>query len=111
GDVLAADVEAEGSEPSDDELVDFLREARPDLDEKKLRKDLERLEKEGRLTVIREDVAMRKAVDLVVEHAKPIEPERAAAREKIWTPSGASLLRPLCDLDSIRIDPAKEREA
>ena len=29
---------------------------------------------------------MRKAVDLVVESAKPIEAEQAAAREKIWTP-------------------------
>jgi hypothetical protein len=29
---------------------------------------------------------MRKAVDLVVENAKPIEAERAAAREKLWTP-------------------------
>ena len=29
---------------------------------------------------------MRKAVDLVVEHAKPIPAEKAAARDKIWTP-------------------------
>jgi hypothetical protein len=29
---------------------------------------------------------MRKAVDLVVEHAKPIAAETAAAREKLWTP-------------------------
>ena len=43
-----------------------------------------------RENVLREDVAMRKAVELVAEHAKPIEPERAAAREKLWTPSGGS---------------------
>ena len=29
---------------------------------------------------------MRKAVDLVVEHAKPIPVEQAAAREELWTP-------------------------
>jgi hypothetical protein len=36
--------------------------------------------------VLREDVAMRKAVDLVAENAKPIEPALAEARGKIWTP-------------------------
>ena len=29
---------------------------------------------------------MRKAVDLLVEHAKPIPVEQAEAREKLWTP-------------------------
>ena len=38
------------------------------------------------LAVLREDVAMRKAVDLVADSAKPIEPSLAQAREKIWTP-------------------------
>jgi trigger factor len=84
--VLAAIVEAESIEPTDDDVVEFLGGSQPGLDEKKLRKDLARLEREGRLALIREDVAMRKAVDLVVESAKPIEPERAAAREKLWTP-------------------------
>jgi hypothetical protein len=28
-------------------------------------------------------------VDLVVESAKPIEAERAVAREKLWTPESA----------------------
>ncbi len=35
---------------------------------------------------LREDIAMRKAVDMIVEHAKPIPLERAQAREEIWTP-------------------------
>jgi len=84
--VLAAIVEAAGIEASDDELLDALREATPGADDKALRKALGQLEKDGRLAVLREDVAMRKAVDLIAEHAKPIEPELAAAREKIWTP-------------------------
>ena len=84
--VLAAIVEAEGIDATDDELLDALREATPGADDKALRKALAQLEKDGRLAVLREDVAMRKAVDLVAEHAKAIEPELAAAREKIWTP-------------------------
>jgi trigger factor len=84
--VLAAIVEAETIEPSDYELLDALREATPGTDDEALRKALAQLEKDGRLAVLREDVAMRKAVDLIAEHAKPIEPELAAAREKIWTP-------------------------
>ena len=84
--VLAAVVEAENIDPSEDELIEFLSGGRPGGDDKKLRKDLARLEKEGRLQMIREDVAMRKAVDFIAEHAKPIDPGRAEAREKLWTP-------------------------
>jgi hypothetical protein len=29
---------------------------------------------------------MRKVVDLLVEHAKPIPVEQAQARDKLWTP-------------------------
>ncbi len=31
---------------------------------------------------------MRKAAELIVEAAKPIEMDRAEAREKLWTPEG-----------------------
>jgi hypothetical protein len=34
-------------------------------------------------------VRLRKAADLVVEQAKPIPLEQAAAREAIWTPEKA----------------------
>jgi trigger factor len=88
--VLAAIVEAESIQPSDEDLIEALREATPNVEDKKLAKALEKLKRDGRDAVLREDVAMRKAVDLVVEHAKAIEPGRAAAREKIWTPSGGS---------------------
>jgi trigger factor len=84
--VLAAIVEAANIEVSDDELLDALREATPDAADKQLRKALAQLEKDGRLAVLREDVAMRKAVDVVADSAKPIEPSLAEAREKIWTP-------------------------
>jgi trigger factor len=84
--VLAAVVEAEKIEPTDDELLEALREATPGVEDDKLREALAELEKDGRLAVLREDVAMRKAVDLIADNAKPIEPSLAEARGKIWTP-------------------------
>src|SRR4051795_11111211 len=50
--VLAAVVEAEGIEPSEDEIIEFLKEGRAETDEDQLRKDLQRLEKEGRLSLL-----------------------------------------------------------
>ncbi len=88
--VLAAIVEAEGIEVGDDELLDSLRQmvagGGRQPDEQMLTGTLERMKSEGRDDVLREDVAMRKAVDLLVEHAKPIPVEQAEAREKLWTP-------------------------
>src|SRR3954471_16778907 len=84
--VLAAIVAAEKIEPTDDEMLEALREATPGVQDEELRKALDQLEKDGRLAVLREDVAMRKAVDLVADNAKPIEPSLAEARGKIWTP-------------------------
>ena len=84
--VLAAVVEAEKIEPTDEELLEALREATPGVEDDQLRKALDQLEKDGRLAVLREDVAMRKAVDLIADNAKPIEPSLAEARGKIWTP-------------------------
>ena len=88
--VLAAIVEAEGIEVSDEELEEALRAAAPpDAGEKQLKRALKRARSQGADEALREDIAMRKAVDLVVENAKPIEAERAAAREKLWTPESA----------------------
>src|SRR3954447_14083442 len=89
--LLAAVVETEAIEVTDDELLDSLRSAtqgpgRPATNEKKLLKSLERAKKEGRDEPLREDIAMRKAVDLMVESAKPISVEQAQARDKLWTP-------------------------
>jgi trigger factor len=88
--VLAALIEAEGIEVSDDELVEALTAAtaggdRP-ADPDTARKTLERAKELGRDDVLREDIAMRKAVDLLVDGAKPIPAEQAEAREKLWTP-------------------------
>jgi trigger factor len=89
--VLAAVAEAEGIEVTDDEVLDSLREAMsggggrmPSDDE--LRKSLAQAKTQGRDEPLREDIAMRKAVDLLVENAKPIPAEQAQARDKLWTP-------------------------
>jgi trigger factor len=89
--VLAAVVEAEGIEVSDDDVLDSLRQATSaggaqPPSEKELAKALERARAQGRDEALREDIAMRKAVDLLVEHAKPIPVEQAKARDQLWTP-------------------------
>jgi trigger factor len=85
--VLAAIVAAEGIEVSDEEVTQALREAAgPDASEKQLGRALKRARRQGADEALKDDIAMRKAVDLVVEHAKAIPAEQAAAREKLWTP-------------------------
>jgi trigger factor len=85
--VLAAIVEAEGIEVSDGEVNEALRAAAPpDASEKQLKRALKRARSQGADEALREDIAMRKAVDLVVENAKPIPAGQAAAREALWTP-------------------------
>jgi trigger factor len=83
--VIAAVIEAEEIAPSDGDVLAALQATavRESTTPEKLRK---RLEKAGRLDDLREDLAQGQAVDLLVESAKPISPERAAAREKLWTP-------------------------
>jgi trigger factor len=85
--VLAEIVKAEGIEVSDEEVETALREAAgPDATDRQVKRALKRARKQGAEDALREDIAMRKAVDLLVESAKPIPVEQAAAREKLWTP-------------------------
>ncbi len=83
--VLAAVVEAEKIEPTDDELIEALRPVaeRDGADPAEL---LEQLGKAGRLESLREDVASRQAVELLVRESQAITVEQAQAREKLWTP-------------------------
>jgi trigger factor len=75
---LAAIVASEGIEVSDDELLDALREAstepgkQPPSD-KALQRSLKKARARGGDKALREDIAMRKAVDLIVDSAKPVE--------------------------------------
>jgi trigger factor len=82
--VLAAIVEAEGIEPTEEEAIEALTRAAGGRAPN--RKALERLRTSGRLDDVKEDVAQRKALDLITESAKPITVEQAKARDKLWTP-------------------------
>jgi trigger factor len=83
--VLAAVVAAEGIEPSDDELLESLKPSaeREGTTPEEL---LEQLRKADRVERMREDLATRQAIDLLVQAAKPISVEQATARKKLWTP-------------------------
>jgi trigger factor len=80
---LAAVAEAEGIEPSDSDLLEALGPGEGKNDPRKL---LERLKQTGRDGLLRDEVRLRKAADVVFEAAKPIPVSQAAAREAIWTP-------------------------
>jgi trigger factor len=83
--VIAAVIEAEEIEPSDGDVLAALQASatREGTTPEKLR---QRLDDAGRLDEVREDLAQRAAIDYLVEHANPIDPGRAAARDKLWTP-------------------------
>jgi trigger factor len=83
---LSAIADAEEIEVSNDELVEALG---PGEGKEAPEKLLERLRDSGRDSLLRDEVRLRKAADLVVEQAKPIPLEQAAAREAIWTPEKA----------------------
>jgi trigger factor len=85
--VLTAIVEAEQIQPTDDDLREAVAPTaeREGTDPDKL---LDRLRQANRLDRLREEVAARQAVELLVREAKPISVEQAQARQKLWTPGG-----------------------
>ena len=74
--VPAAIIEAEGIEPSEDELLEAVGQAADGGSPKKL---LERLKSAGRLDALKEDLAQRKALDVVADSAKPVAAEATAS--------------------------------
>jgi trigger factor len=83
--VITAVVAAEGISPSEQELEEALEPASRES-ESTPEQLLAQLRKSGRLEELREDLAARRAIDLIAEHAEPIALELAQAREKLWTP-------------------------
>jgi trigger factor len=82
--VLAAVIEAEGITPSDGDILDALQETalQQGVEPEKLRK---RLEQQGRLDELVEDLAQRQAVELLAERAgggKPAEAAEAPAADE-----------------------------
>lgn len=82
---LAAVVEAEGIEVSEEELLEAVAPTaeREGADPADL---LQRVRDRGREDALRADLATRKAIDLIAESATAIPAERAEARDKLWTP-------------------------
>jgi len=87
--VLTAVVAAERIEPSEAQLEEAVSSAAQERDESSATV-LKELRKSGRLEDLRDDLAARAAIDLIAEHAEPIAPELAQAREKLWTPESGS---------------------
>jgi len=83
--VLAAIAEAEDIQVSDEEMVEALAHT-AEHERTTPEKLLARLRENGRDAMVREDIQVRKAIDVVADSAKPIPLEQAEAREKIWTP-------------------------
>ncbi|HXB64826.1 MAG TPA: trigger factor [Solirubrobacteraceae bacterium] len=83
--VLTAVVAAEGIAPEEEELLEAVRPAAERAQEPPAQV-LERLRDAGRLDEIREDLAARKAIELIATAAVPIPLEQAHAREQLWTP-------------------------
>jgi trigger factor len=98
--VIAAVAEAEGIEPTEEQLLEALEHS-AEHEETTAAKLLERLRGSGRLDALKQDLAARQAVDFLAEHAEAISVEKAQAKGKLWTPgdeekaaSGAGLWTP-----------------
>lgn len=83
--VLAAIAEAEAIEVTEEEMTEALAHT-AEHERTTPEKLLARLRENGRDAMVREDIQVRKAIDIVADSAKPIPLEQAEAREKIWTP-------------------------
>jgi trigger factor len=83
--VLEAVADAEKIEVSDEDLVEALAPI-AERESVKPEEMLERLRQAGRDKLLRRDLRMRRALEKIAEKAKPIEQEKAEAREAIWTP-------------------------
>ena len=80
---LAAVVESEGIDVSDEELLDALQQGEETETPERM---LERLRANGRDALLREELRLRKAAEVIAGSARPIPQGQAAARENLWTP-------------------------
>jgi trigger factor len=83
--VITAIVQEREISPSEEELLEALK-ATAENEKIEPQTLLQDLRAAGRLEEVREDLAARKAIDLLAASAKPIPPAQAQAREALWTP-------------------------
>jgi trigger factor len=79
--VLAAIIEAEQIEPTEQQLLDAL-EGAAEREQMSRQKLLDRLRSAGRVDALAKEVAAEQAIDLVIQTAKPVSPEQAAKKKK-----------------------------
>ena len=86
--VLEAIADAEKIEIGEKEMLDALQvpPGHEDHGHPEPEQALEEIRKSGREELLKDDLRMRRALELIAENAKPIPMEQAQAREDIWTP-------------------------
>ncbi len=86
--VLEAVAEAEGIEISEEDELEALQipPGHEDHGHDEPEVALRKIRESGREELLREDLRMRRALELIAEEAKPIPLDQAKAREEIWTP-------------------------
>jgi trigger factor len=83
---LEALAERAGIEISDDQVKAYLREEAESAEEEDPDGLIADVWTHGQQESIRDDLRLRAALDRLVADVKPIAPDLAAAREKLWTP-------------------------
>lgn len=82
---VAAVVDQLGIDVSEDEMIAAIAEDMGD-EADKAREQFETIKEAGGVSRLKHEVEARRAIDHLVEKAKPIPFEQAEAREAIWTP-------------------------
>jgi len=83
---LEAVAEKAGIEVADDAVEAYIREEAEAAGEADVEGVIEDVWAHGQQESIREDLRLRAALDRLVTEVKPIAPELAEARDKLWTP-------------------------
>ena len=86
--VLEAVAEAEGIEITEEDMLEALQipPGHEDHGHPEPQDALRDIRESGREELLKEDLRMRRALELIAEDANPIPLEQAQAREEIWTP-------------------------
>jgi trigger factor len=86
--VLEAIAKAEGIEITEEDMLEALQipPGHEDHHHDEPSVALQKIRESGREELLKEDLRMRRALELVAEEANPIPLEQAKAREEIWTP-------------------------
>src|SRR5918995_1315296 len=86
--VLEAVAEAEGIEIAEEDMLEALQipPGHEDHGHPEPADALAEIRQGGREELLKEDLRMRRALELIAEEANPIPLEQAQAREEIWTP-------------------------